>query len=110
MLVKNPAASTVGALNATAAVTVEDADSFAVAITGTFSGTITFEATADNTNWFSIAIIKSDAADRKSGVATTTTTGLWFHENFGLLQVRARMSTYTSGTATVKFVTMRMGI
>jgi len=77
MLVKNPAVSTVGALNATAAVTVEDADSFAVAITGTFSGTITFEATADNTNWFSMAIIKSDSADRKAGTATTTSTGLW---------------------------------
>lgn len=110
MLVKNQAAANIGALNAAVAATIEDADTFTIAVSGTFSGTITFEGTPDNTNWYTLALVKSDTADRKSGTGTTTTTGLWFHENYGLLQVRARMSTYGSGAATIKINTARQGI
>jgi len=67
-------------------------------VTGTFTGTITFEATIDGTNWEPIQVAnKADGA-----VATTaTTTGLYETSTAGLGDVRARISAYTSGNITV---------
>lgn len=69
-------------------------------VTGTWAGTITFEAKAPgaaSTNWVSI-LATSVATD----VSATTTTGNGiFRVVADGLHVRARMSTYTSGTAVV---------
>lgn len=109
-IVKDHPTQTLGELNASAAVTVEDADEMSIAITGTWSGTITFQVSSDNETWFDIALHKSDEVDKKQAAKTTTTNGLFFHETGAFKNVRARMTSYTSGSATVKFVTTRLGV
>jgi hypothetical protein len=68
-------------------------------ISGTFVGTVTFEATQDNINW--VAILGQNL---NSGAQTTNTTspGMFGFPVNGLKQVRARVSAYTSGNITVK--------
>ena len=67
-------------------------------VTGTFAGTITFEASLDGSNWTSIEVYKLS-----DGVVstTTTTTGLFRCCVAALGDVRARISAYTSGSITV---------
>lgn len=66
-----------------------------------FVGTVTFEGTIDDANWFSVGL--RTAAD---GAAATTATaaGTFKLPDDGptLSQFRARVSAYTSGTVTVK--------
>lgn len=66
-------------------------------ISGTFSGTVTFEASHDGTNWYAIA-----GTNRTSGTAATTATvpGLYRIEAQGINRVRARVSAWTSGDIT----------
>lgn len=109
-IVKDHPTQTLGALNASAAVTVEDADEISVSITGTWSGTITFQVSNDNETWFDITLHKSDDADKKAATKTTTTNGFFYHETGAFKQVRTRMTSYTSGTATIKYVTTRFGV
>lgn len=67
-------------------------------ITGTWTGTITFEASADGVAWTAVSMIVQST----SALATTTTAnGLFILDNPGYSWVRARMSSYTSGTAQV---------
>jgi hypothetical protein len=70
-------------------------------VSGTFSGTLTFEATADTGAtpvWFSVIATKlSDG----SASTTTTGTGQFYVPNTGLLRVRVRGGSFASGTATV---------
>jgi hypothetical protein len=68
-------------------------------VTGTFSGTVTFEATLDGTNWIAVQGINLN-----SGAATSSTTsaGLFRFDIRGLFQLRARISAYTSGNITVR--------
>ena len=69
-------------------------------ITGTWSGTITFEAKAPgagSTKW--VSILATNVTDEASAL-TTTANGVFRIIADGL-QVRARMSTYGSGTAEV---------
>ena len=67
-------------------------------VSGTFSGTLTFEGTTDGTNWVSIQMLTLG-----TGLVTTTTTatGQFSIVNTGLVGIRARMTSYTSGTASV---------
>jgi len=69
-----------------------------VQITGTWVGTLAFEGTIDNTNWFAL-----NAAPIPSGATVTTTTanGQWVVLTGGVRNVRVRASAYTSGTVTV---------
>lgn len=71
---------------------------YGIQVTGTFSGTITFEGTVDGTNWVALSVTNAS-----SGVAatTTTTTGIFIATVAGLDQIRCRISTYTSGSITV---------
>jgi hypothetical protein len=71
------------------------------AITGTFSATITFEATLDGTNWFAYSAIAPGANSATTRVYNTTAaaTGIWQMNAAGFSAVRARCSAYTSGTA-----------
>lgn len=65
---------------------------------GAWSGTVTFEGTIDGTNWVAI-----NADPMPTGAAATSTTaqGLFQVPCAGLSQVRARLSTATSGSITV---------
>lgn len=68
-----------------------------IAISGTFSATITFEGQAPDGNWYTI-----NALQRGAGVisTTTTTTGLFEINCRGLSAVRTNITAYTSGSVT----------
>lgn len=68
-----------------------------IAITGTFSATVTFEGTLDGTNWFSVYATKIG----DGGVASTaSTTGLYRIACASITSIRARVSTWASGALT----------
>lgn len=70
-------------------------------VTGTFVGTVAFEVTTDPdalTGWSAIACTPwAGGAD----VSTVTSAGVWRCDVAGLGTVRARISSYTSGSITV---------
>lgn len=70
-------------------------------VSGTFAGTLTFEATADGANW--VAVLLTNLTDGTQAT-TTTTTGAWSIVNSGFTALRARMTSYTSGTAVMSAV------
>lgn len=67
-------------------------------VKSTYEGTITFEGTVDDGAWASLLVVPMGAT---AGATTTTSTGIFIASCAGLSQVRARMSTYSSGYATV---------
>ncbi len=67
------------------------------------SGTITFEGTLDDSNWVSL-LAKNIASQSVPTSATTTADGIFVVDAAGLLKVRARVSTFGSGS----FVITRM--
>lgn len=67
-------------------------------VQGTYSGTITFEGTVDGSTWVALYVTSLTSTTPAS---TTTTTGVFVAGVGGLQAVRARMSSYTSGTAAV---------
>lgn len=67
-------------------------------VQGTFSGTITFEATVQGQDFTAFRVT---AANSSTPVTTATTAGIYIGSAVGFLSVRARMSAYTSGSATV---------
>ena len=70
----------------------------AVQIAAGLTGTVTFEGSADGTNYEAMIMTPIGTT---VGVTTTTTAGLWRGCCVGLVSVRARCSTYSSGTASV---------
>jgi hypothetical protein len=72
--------------------------SVTMAVTGTFTATLAFEATIDQQTWFAIGArqLSDDTV-----VATTTAVGLFAFTNTGLAAVRARCTAFTSGAASV---------
>jgi len=70
-------------------------------VTGTFTATVTFEGTIDDSNWVAIGLLPSN-----NGAAVTTATAAGMFklpvDMCALSQVRARISAYTSGSVTVK--------
>lgn len=73
--------------------------SVAAQITGTFVGTVTFEATVDGTNYVAIAVIPVGAT--RTLTTTATAAGMWQLNASGYAAVRARCSAFTSGTINV---------
>ena len=69
-----------------------------VIVTGTWVGTITFEGTVDGTTWSSINAV---AATTSQPQPTTTVNGLYRLSPAGLLQMRANMTAFTSGSASI---------
>lgn len=81
--------------------TVLTVDGYSVAtmqVSGTFVGTLTWEATIDQTNWIAV---QATSLNDGTAATTATTTGLFRIQAFGLSQIRARVSAYTSGSITV---------
>ena len=76
-------------------------DSLAVHVTGTFTATVTFEGTVDDSNWFAVGL--KTAADG-AAVTMATAAGAFKLPIDGppLSQFRARVSAYTSGSVTVR--------
>lgn len=67
-------------------------------VTGTFSGTITFEATVDGATW---VVFNVTPAASGTDVSTATAVGAWSKQNNGYAGFRARFSTATSGTPVI---------
>ena len=89
---------TLGALNQTVVLSTIGQSSASVTITGTWVGVITFEGTVDGTTWDSINAI---AATTSQPQATTTVNGLYRLTPGSLMQIRANMTLYTSGTVSI---------
>lgn len=67
-----------------------------VQVTGTFSGTLTFQMTIDGTNWVNV-----QAIDVSTGAAATTITvaGIRYFNVVGAQSVRVTATVWTSGSA-----------
>jgi len=78
--------------------------SFAVVTSGTISGgAITFEATPDGVNWFSLNVVNVSGVP--TAISSYTLTGgsnIWEIFVGGYLEVRIRLSTVISGSGTAK--------
>jgi hypothetical protein len=70
----------------------------AVQITGTWTGTITFEATVDGTNWATFNMTPSASG---TDVSTATANGAWSKQNNGFTGVRAHCTASMTGSAVV---------
>jgi hypothetical protein len=67
-------------------------------ITGTFTATVNFEATGDDTNWVALQVVQIGTTT----IVTTSTSPGTFSASIGSLKsVRARVSGYSSGSVTV---------
>ena len=67
----------------------------ALQLTGTWSGTVTFEASVDGRTFVAFNMVPSNSA---TAASTATATGAWSANCAGYSIVRARFSTATSGT------------
>lgn len=70
---------------------------WSIQITGTWSGTLTFQGSNDNSTWVT-AIAKNVATNSPVGVGTATANGV-LYGNVQFKYLRIRMTAYTSGTA-----------
>lgn len=68
-------------------------------ITGTFSGTLVFEQSNNDSTW--VALTLYDTSAPTTEVTSTTTTGLFSGPVAGIKTIRVRFSSYSSGTAIV---------
>ena len=75
-----------------------DSQGGAIQITGTFIATVQFEATSDGGTW--VALSAGDVAGTATATSATA-AGIWQFSSTGLLSVRARLSSYTSGAVNV---------
>jgi hypothetical protein len=77
---------------------VQNRRSAGLQVTGTFTATVTFEATIDGSNWVALNATPSNSATPAS---TATAAGIWVANVAGFVSIRARVSAYTSGSITV---------
>ena len=89
---------TLTAAEATVAIDARGMRGVALQLTGTFVGTVTFEASVDMATWVALNVTPSASG---IDVSTATAPGAWRKDIAGYQGVRARMSAYTSGTAIV---------
>jgi hypothetical protein len=100
-LVPSIESATLNAAEEALTLTALTADSVVLQVTGTFTGTITFEASVDGTNYVAIAMKASTQTTATTLVTTATAAGVFSLNIQGLPNFRARMSAYTSGDAVV---------
>jgi hypothetical protein len=99
---------TAGALNADLlpSTDVVQYSTVSVHVAGTFSGTLTFQGSNDNTNWANTTLQSMGAA--AAPTQTTTGVGIWAG-SIPFRYFRVRMTVYTSGTATGTVVLTNTG-
>ncbi len=100
--------TTLDALDEAVTVTVSDCERIAFLITGTFSGTITFEASVDGTTYAAFGVQVPTGGTIVSTATAAGTFAAVANSCQGYETVRARMSAYTSGSALVKWQTARI--
>ena len=72
-----------------------------IQISGTWSGTISFEAFADGGNFVAI---NGSAINGTALVTSTTTNGIFRFNTAGIIRLQARFSAYTSGAASISLI------
>ncbi len=92
------AAKVLNAVTQTAELGVSGYGGVAFQIQGTFSATVTFEATVHGSDWVAFSVTEPDNTTR---VTTATAPGVFIGSTVGLTAVRARMSAWSSGGASV---------
>lgn len=98
-------AGNLGSLNAEVIVDSDGASSLSLDLRGTFSMTIEVAGTVDGTNWTLIPVRPINVASVAYVAAITgTVAGTWVGECAGFNKVRARVTAYTSGSATTVLV------
>lgn len=85
-------------VNSEARVSMANAESVGIVITGTFVGTITFESSVDGVTWASCFAMPIAGT---APVSTATAAGTFIASLGGMAFFRARCSAYTSGQPTV---------
>lgn len=70
-----------------------------IQLSGTWTGTVTFEGTENGTDWLSL--IALNIAESAAAAVTATVNGSYKMQCGGLSRIRARFSTASSGTVTV---------
>lgn len=71
-------------------------------VSGTFSGTITWEGSSDGGNtYFTVSLVNLSTG---TSATTTTSTGQYSLPNSGLTHIQARMTTWASGGANVSAI------
>lgn len=77
---------------------VKNAKGIAVQLSGTFSATVSFQASVDGTNFVPILLT---AANTTSAATTATTENIFQGPVYGYEVLRAKATAWTSGTANV---------
>ncbi len=80
-------------------------DNVAIQVTGTFAGTITFQASNDGTNFVSTTARASTQTAIATEVTTTTGVGMFYLSGAHPELLRITMTAFTSGTAVVDVFT-----
>ena len=75
---------------------VDCAGAVGLQLTGTWVGTVSFEASLDGATFVAFNMVPSNSA---TAASSATGNGCWSANCGGYWRVRARMSAYTSGTA-----------
>lgn len=91
---------TMAALNSEVLLTVSGMSGVAIDLRGTFSATVTFAGSIDGVNFFNLVATPVASSNNVATVNTATAAGAWFVNCQGCSTVRARATTYTSGTIT----------
>ena len=91
------------ALNTDLTVVLNGASTVLVQLTGTWAGTVSFEASPDSQNWY--VVYGQSPTVLTTAVGSSTTVGLWACPVGGFRAFRARFSAYTSGVAKALLVT-----
>jgi len=97
--------TTIDAADEAVTVNVGDADVIAFDVTGTFTATLTAEASVDGTTFVTVTGLNIGS---NSAASTLTAAGvLRINVAQGFEKIRLRVSAYTSGAAVVKYQTAR---
>lgn len=90
---------TLGALNAEVVLSVDGCNAVTLDLRGTFSLTVELSGTVDGTNYILIPVKPFPGTSYVASIAGTT-AGVWRASCAGFRTIRARVTAYTSGSAT----------
>jgi len=94
-----------GALNAEVITDCDGSASVSLDLRGTFSMTVEIAGTVDGVNWTLIPVKIRNAASKLYVAAVTgAVAGIWVGSCAGFRKVRARVTAYTSGSATATLI------
>jgi hypothetical protein len=100
--VLDAAATALGALNAALTLDVKGCKSWSIAIAAGLVGTVLFEATLDDANWFTVSVVNGAGASINNVVNPAGDIYSAPAYNPDWSQVRARVSAYTSGAGSAR--------